>query len=362
MFHFRRNQKKQILKKAVFIFLILSFLTVIAEAQVSSHKIGLESQYGWIIAHNPELQDLASSRPISLNLSSQWMRTTRKNWEACNCFHYLGLNLSVVDFQNPEELGQAWNLSGNFEPYLFRTDRWSASLSTGMGLSYLNRIYDPIENPSNTFFSAPISFLLFIAPKLSFELSQYWELQASFSYNHISNGGHSQPNRGMNYPMLGLGVVHYTRKADLPSYEKSPLSNKWSIYADLGFNTRDSDNGNRQPNFTLAGGTYRKFTGIIGLGGGIEIAKDFSLPIQESRIEAVIPGIFLENHFLFGKFDFSQRMVKYMSKPMGYQEDREFYQRYTLNYMMGKNIRIGAGLKAHGHVAEFMDFRVGWVF
>ncbi|MCL6259611.1 acyloxyacyl hydrolase [Aquiflexum sp. TKW24L] len=350
------------MKKAALIFLILSFWAVNAEAQVSSHKIGLESQYGWIIPHNPELQDLASSRPISLNLSTQWMRSTRKNWEACNCFHYLGLNLSVVDFQNPRELGQAWNLSGSFEPYLFRTDRWSASLSTGMGVSYLTRIYDPIENPRNTFFSSSISFLIFVAPKLFFELSHQWELQASFSYNHISNGGQSQPNRGMNYPMWGLGVVHYTRKADLPSYEKSPLPNKWSFYADLGFNTRDSDNGTRQPNFTLAGGTYRKFTGIIGLGGGIEIAKDFSLPIQESRIEAVIPGIFLENHFLFGKFDFSQRMVKYLSKPLGYQEDREFYQRYTLNYLIGKNIRIGAGLKAHGHVAEYMDFRLGWIF
>jgi hypothetical protein len=350
------------LKSKTLLYLLLSFLAIHTKAQVSSHRITLGSQYGWIIPHNSELREIASSHPISINLSSQWMRTSHKNWDACNCFHYLGLDLSVVDFQNPQELGQAWSLSGNFEPYIFRTERWSASLSSGMGVSYLTRIYDPIENPRNTFFSAPISFLLFVAPKINYEINRNWEIQASFTYNHISNGGQRQPNRGMNFPMWGLGIVHYTRKADFQLYEKKLIPNKWNFYVDLGFNSRESDSGTRHPNFSIAAGTYRRLTGIIGFGGGLEIAKDFSLPVQESRAEALLPGIFLENHFLFGKFDFSQRMVKYLSRPLGYQEGRDFYQRYTLNYLVGKNIRLGAGLKAHGHVAEFMDLRLGWVF
>jgi hypothetical protein len=65
---------------------------------------------------------------------------------------------------------------------------------------------------------------------------------------------------------------------------------------------------------------------------------------------------------LFGRFDFAMRYAGYLYKPEGYQEDRDFYQRDTLNYLLGKNFRIGAGLKAHGHVAEYMDFRVGWRF
>jgi hypothetical protein len=333
-----------------------------AKSQDGSHRFGVEGQYGWIIAHNPELEQVAQSSPFSVGLSSQWLKNTRKNWEACNCFHYLGISFSVVDFQNSRELGQAWNLAGTFEPFLFRNGKWAGSLATGLGVSYLTRVYDPIENPRNTFFSAPVSFLLFLAPKVSYQVAENWGLQASFSYSHISNGGQRQPNRGMNFPMVGLGILHYTRNIDLPIYQKSQLSKSWLFYADLGFNTRDGDNGSRNPNFTLAGGAYRQIIGIIGLGGGLELAKDFSLPVQESRTEALIPGIYLENHFLFGRFDFSQRMVKYIFKPQEYQEDHEFYQRYTLNYLLGKNFRIGAGLKAHGHVAEYMDFRVGWRF
>lgn len=344
------------------LFLAFVVIAVSVEAQTTIHRFGLETQTGWIIPHNSELRDIASSRPVSFKISSQWMKTSRKNWEACNCFHNLGLSFSVVDFQNQKELGRAWNMSGSFEPLLFRAGKWSGSLSSGIGVSYLTRVFDPIDNPRNTFFSAPISFLLFISPKLTYDFSLHWALQSSFTYNHISNGGQRQPNRGMNFPMWGLGILHYTRKVDFPSYQKSQIPKTWSFYVDLGFNTRDGASGSRNPNFSFAGGAFRQLTGIIGLGGGLELAKDFSLPIQENRSEALIPGVFFGNHLLFGRFDFSQRMVMYISKPAGYQEDHEFYQRYILNYLLNENFRIGAGLKAHGHVAEYMDFRLGWKF
>jgi hypothetical protein len=45
-----------------------------------------------------------------------------------------------------------------------------------------------------------------------------------------------------------------------------------------------------------------------------------------------------------------------------YQEEHQFYQRYLLSYNLGKNLRFGAGLKSHGHVAEYLDLRLGWNF
>ena len=343
-----------------FLFLVIGLRQGVAQGVFQ--RIGFEGQSGWILAHNPELREISSSTPVALTLSSQWMRTSRENWESCNCFHYLGLNLSVIDFQNPQELGRAWNLTGSFEPVLVRRDRWSFSLSSGIGLSHLTRLYDPIQNPRNTFFSAPVSFLLFLTPKVTWKFASKWALQGSISYGHISNGGQRQPNRGMNFPLFGLGIAHDLKSVDFPEYEKNPISGDWSVYADLALNSQDAGNGTRRPNFALAVGTYSQLTGIVGFGGGVELAKDFSLPVQESRAEALIPGVFLENHFLFGKFDFSQRLVKYLYRPQGYQERYLFYQRYLLNYRVGKNLRIGAGLKAHGHIAEFMDFRIGWVF
>ncbi len=331
-------------------------------SQEATHRFGLEGQYGTILAHNPELKEIAATNPWSIGVSTQWMRTSKKNWEACNCFHYLGLNLSVMDFQNPDELGQAWSLSGTFEPYLYRGNRISASLSTGLGVSYITKVYDEFENPRNTFFSTPISFTIFLSPRITWDFSDNWAIQGSFTYGHISNGGQKQPNRGMNYPMWGLGILHYTKRSDLPEYERSAIPKKWNFYMDLGFNSRDNGEGGREPNLFLGGGAYRRLTGIIAMGGGLELAKDFSIPVEGSRTEALIPALYAENHFLFGRFDFSQRMALYLHKPAGYQEYHNFYQRYSLHYVLFDGFRIGAGLKAHGHVAEYLDFRLGWLF
>lgn len=348
------------MKKGLLLFVFL--VTFGVKGQESNQRLSIESQYGWIIPHNPELREIASSRPVSFAFSSQWMRTSQKNWEACHCFHYTGLNFSVVDYQNPRELGQAWNLSGTFEPVLYRSGSFSMSLLTGLGASYLTRVFDPAENPRNTFFSAPVSFLLTLAPKATYELNDLWALQASLAYHHISNGGQKQPNRGMNFPMLGFGLVYFTQKAELPQYEKTPPPNRWYFYMDLAMNTRESEENTRRPNLILSGGAFRRVSGIIGLGGGLELAQDFSLPIQVYRSESLIPGIYLENHFIFSRFDFSQRMGKYLYKPEGYRESESFYQRYQLSYRVGMHLSLGAGLKAHGHVAEYLDLRLGWRF
>lgn len=58
------------------IFLGLSLLVVPTMGQDMVHKFGLEAQTGWIIPHNSELRDIASSRPISFGISPQWMKTS----------------------------------------------------------------------------------------------------------------------------------------------------------------------------------------------------------------------------------------------------------------------------------------------
>jgi hypothetical protein len=54
-------------------------------------------------------------------------------------------------------------------------------------------------------------------------------------------------------------------------------------------------------------------------------------------------------------------MAIYTNKPVGYN-DYVFFQRYVLGYKVFNQMTLGIGLKAHGHIAEHMDFRIGWKF
>src|SRR5690606_35741573 len=172
-------------------------------------RLGGAVSYGSIIAHASELRPISNSNPMGITGSFQFMDVGRKSWETCDCFYYLGADFSYENFNNPTTLGNAYSLTATFEPVLWRSAPWVLSLKSGIGISYLDQVYDPVTNPENIFFSNHLSFKIFLAPSLEYRFSPKWSGQLYFTYNHISNGGQRQPNKGMNYPMAGIGVYHY---------------------------------------------------------------------------------------------------------------------------------------------------------
>ncbi len=344
-------------------FLILFLIIPInsAYSQINS-RLSLEPSYGFIIPHSPELKSFSQNRPYGLTLQYQMMALSEKRWSACNCFHYLGVKLTHFNFSDKQVLGTASSLSGTFEPILWKNSRWTFSLLSGMGLTYLDKVFEEDNNPENIFFSSNLSFLLFLTPKLEYSVQNKVGFNLSFSYNHISNGGQRQPNKGINFPMVGLGMSYYLNNSDLPVYLPSKVSQDFIFFLEGGITTRKSEGQEgRSPSFSLLLGAIKPISAANGIGAGLELNMDYALSVENTRFEALMPAPYMAHHFLFGKFDFSQRMAMYTQKPVGYVENL-FYQRYILKYRFYQNLSLGFSLKAHGYVAENLDFRIGWTF
>lgn len=346
-------------------FLLLAVFMVLGIFEANAQhikRLGAAAAYGTIIPHSSELGPISQTNPFGLSASLQVMNPSQESWEMCNCFHYLGLKFSYDNFNNPEVLGSAYSLTGTFEPILWRNGSWTFSLLSGIGFSYLSRHFDPVSNPENIFFSVPVNFLVFLAPGLEYRFASDWSGQVSVSYNHISNGGQKQPNKGMNYPMIGVGVNHFISPRQLPYYNNPGFSASWKYYADLGYSNKQGvENSGRRPVFVLAAGAFRRFSTVNGLGGGLELTQDYSRAVDANRWDNLIIAPFVAHHFLFGRIEFGQRMAYYLQKPPDYHS-AGFYQRYTLKYRIWRSFWMGMGLKAHGHVAENIDFRAGLRF
>jgi len=322
----------------------------------------LEVQRGFIIPHSEELIPIAQSNPNGLQLSFDRLFLGRDAWSACNCFHYIGMNFSYHDFRNPGILGQAITLSGSFEPVILGKERWQMSIKTAMGISYLTKVYNEVNNPKNTFFSSPVSFMMSVSPKIRYRVSEKLSTHLSFNYNHISNGGQKQPNRGMNFPMLGLGFSYAAEDFSFPTYEPDELIKKTSFLLDLNATLRDNPTGNgRVGSFGVSADISYPIAYLNAIGGGLEANWDMAVKKQFDG-NAFIPGVFIAHHLVFGKFDFTQRMALYLHKPDGYQSDKSFYQRYIINYQLPGNLKVGIGMKIHGHVAENIEMRLGYAF
>ncbi|MBD3628873.1 acyloxyacyl hydrolase [Cyclobacterium sp.] len=341
--------------------LVWLFLNMEAFSQGLS-RIGLDGQSGWIIPHSAELVPISQSHPQGFQFNWEYLPMNKTAWEHCNCFYYWGGTVGYTNFNHPKVLGNAYFLSGYFEPILWRRKDWQISIRGAMGVTHLTRVFDANTNPQNTFFSSPVSFLLSVSPKINYQLHDNWSVNTGFNYNHISNGGQRQPNRGMNFPGFGLGLSYWFTDEDFPEFEKPPFESR-SYFILEGFGTfRDNPAGSgRLPAIGITADLMYAISRINNLGIGLESTWDQSLRSNRQG-SGFIPALFISHHLTFGKMDFSQRMAYYLSKPDGYQEGKLFYQRYSLSYQFKTGFRLGADMKVHGHVAENIGFRAGWLF
>lgn len=342
---------------------LLMYLDTSAQsvADSTTWTLGLQGHYGFIIPHSRELIDVSQTHPRGIQVDWSRIRHTTKAWNACNCYSRNGIILGYFDFNNPQVLGRSFSASLFAEPVLTH-GKVNLSLRTGFGITYLTNVYHAEENPSNLFFSSPISGLLMVQLNGRFPITESWTIRAGASYHHISNGGFRKPNKGMNFPMMGMGIERVFNPMPFQVRSKSnAFSKSVHFYTGLFTNTRSvevlgAETGQRKLMVGMQVGAYRRFTHLNAVGLATEFSYDNSIRLSTP---AYNPGVFstlMRHHLLFGKFDFSQALGIYLYRD--YPSDHRVFQRYAIDYAIMHPFRIGFSLKAHRHIAEQMDIRI----
>jgi hypothetical protein len=350
----------------------VSQVAVLAQDSIPSKplmSLGLRSHYGFIIPHSPELKTNAQSNPWGLELDYSHHLTSEKSWQTFGCYPRIGLTLSYFNFSNPRVLGNAYSLNTYFEPYLAIQRRLNASFRLGGGISYLNQIYNAETNPENLFFSSPISFILTVGAGLNYRVSPYWTLRLTGFYNHISNGGMRNPNKGINFPTLSLGTEYtfnpqaFVNRAKKNWREVHPQLTHYQLFV---FGTTKPLDKEKPQRFAIYGLNFQA-TRIVSRTSALTLGLDWEINRQRQaawradtlamRHPNQLGGLF-GHELILGKFSFGQQLGLYMWR--AYPSGDPVYQRYSLAYRHRSNILLGVSLKAHRHIADFLDFRIGY--
>lgn len=338
-------------------------------AQTTLKFYGLKSHYGFIIAHSPELRSISQTAPFGFQLDYSNLKTSDKAWKTCNCYGRTGFSLAYFNYNNSSVLGSSYNLIYFVEPYFTYKGPLKFSLRGAAGATYLTKTFDSNTNPTNVLFSSHLSFYLALALNLNYHINNNYAFHISGYYNHISNGGQKQPNKGMNFPTLSIGIDRtfgnfnqLQRKPDsLRTYNKEF---KWYTGAFLSVRSSGpNEDATRHPLIGVLGGALLPFSRINGMNAGIELWYDYS-DKQKALNEMIEDSAFssalqLGHHFSVGHFYFLQQFGFYMTRPKTIQP-KSLYQRYSFWYSIGKRkkITIGASLIAYGKVADHMDGRL----
>ena len=273
--------------------------------------VGSGLQTGFIIPHSSELKEVSESSPWGINVDISKLMYSDKAWNNCNCYSKLGLAFNYYNYSNPAQLGNSYNLILFVEPKLGFRKKVNMSLRTGLGATYLDQVYDPVNNPDNLFYSSPLSFILQLQLKLNYEINKRNIIYLLASYNHISNGAIQKPNKGMNFPTFGLGYEYIIRPVKLEKKAASDQqAKKWMKYARIFWNIRTIAKTNEFPEvydvmIGLEGGVQRKLSNINGLLTGLEFSYDglYREEIYRYDIDTspLLFSLHLGHYFVFGK-------------------------------------------------------------
>ncbi len=326
----------------------------------------LWGQGGWVYAHTTDVRNTAGARPWGVHLEVGRQRTDFDAWQRFGCLPRTGLSLSYYDFGNAV-LGRGGTAAYYVEPHFPLGARWSAAVRGSAGLSLLSNPYHPVRNPDNLSYSTTLNAYISLGFSARWHVAPRWWVGLAGSFQHVSNGGFRRPNKGINWPTLGLGLDYtltpwrLVRPATTERHDdwrRSPPRFDAQVFGGLR-NTAAGET--RQYAVMGAGGTYsRRVSRLSGLTAGVEAIFDNALRAQLQRDtlahSSLRVGLLVGHEFLLGKVIFSQQLGAYAFSPSPYFP--RLYQRWGLLYRTGKRYSAGVSLLAHGQVANFWDIRL----
>lgn len=360
--------------KAYIIGLILILFTNQPGKTQNSQIIASRAHWGFIIAHSKELPNVQNTHPWGIELEWNWQLMQEDAWNYCYCYPRTGVSFFFINFDKPDILGNAYAPYLFIEPVLGAEKKFHLSFRFGMGPAFLDKVYDEQTNPENTFFSSTLSFIVLLNAALNLRLSERTNLQLAGFYNHISNGGIKNPNKGINFPTFSFGMDYNLRPMPFVQHLKNdsvslqPYKWRFDLVA-FGAGKTDVKGQEHYPVYGLMPSVSRvigrlsaislAFEGTVDLADKKEIERN-NMVENDQQIDHKYIAMLLGHELLIGRFNFSIYLGAYLYSP--FKRRNLIYERYGLSYRVYRNISVGTNIKAHGHVADFLDFRMGVSF
>ncbi len=335
------------------------------ETESAVISLGAGYHKGFIFAHSKNVQNTSGSYPSGIELSVNLHQRSQRVWDLCNCYPRNGFSLQYFNYDNTV-LGRSVHLNTFLEPYFNIRKKIQLSVRGLAGLSYLTNPYHPTDNPTNMSYSLALSGYVALGAGIHLPISNRHYLHLHGLYNHISNGGLKEPNKGINWPTAFVSYDYSFSDHSMQNRSERDKSYTKNIRIQSCFYTSTK---------TLAHGEKKRWL-IIGINtlaskqistlhqihAGMEVCYDYVLKermrLDETDKTALRSGVLLGHDFLLGRFLLSQSIGVYISNPARYYD--VWYQRYGLSYYFNRRLSAGINVLAHTYTANFIDFRLGY--
>lgn len=324
-------------------------------------SVSLEPQFGMAIPHDPTVENIAPSRPISIQL--RYAQTLKDSvfTSLYHCEFQKGFLLNYTDFRLPL-LGKMMGLGYFLQPTIQLSKKFSMGLRALGGLAFATAP-NQSKNLANASYSMFVNGYLSLGLQSRIELNERFSLAYLLQLNHLSNGGLNKPNWGLNWASTGIGLeyklLHKPQHFWLPKQTEKRYVSEIAAFYSAPYSDTPT-----QRRLNAAGISFQLIKrGLLhGFSMGIEAAYDemYTVKAMDKKQLELNPWLFAAfagHEFLFGRFIFSQQVGVYTMKTYGVYRS-PWYHRWGVNYYVSKNVGIGFSMKAHNDMANFIDARL----
>lgn len=351
----------------VFLLIPVAFVAQdLPEKKENYQHFGVHLNAGSIYAHSADVENTTGSVPFGFELEYSFRNLSSDAWNTCHCYPTTGFIVGYTNYDN-WVLGQGVHASYFLEHVFLPFKKWSPVIRGAAGFAYSTNPYHAHKNPDNQSYSLPVNAFLQLQLGVNVFIGESAVVSVRGAYHHISNGGVKEPNKGINWPNVSVAYLHllnYASPQPRPKRALSAAEQKWlkRVVFFGAYTTREFD---KKESFLAYGAmaTVSRKVGVVhGISGGAEWHYHQE---HERRIEwngqdasAHRAALLIGHDFLFGKVIFSQQIGVYVLDNYRYHDP--LYHRWTISYVFANRVSIGTSLKAHRHVAEFLDVRLGF--
>ena len=336
--------------------------------KTSNLRIGFLSDYGFIIPHRPHMKSLVRGHSPAIRLHAEWQCSGEKDWHQVYGKPYVGVEWQLIDLGNPEQLGYSNALYSYIRlPLNSRRDRLN-DLRIGVGLVYLSKQYDIIENGKNLAIGSPINGAVIFQYLNSIPLNKRLWLSTGIGITHFSNAAYQVPNLGMNLATVSLGLEWMDVKSREPQFTTKGEKQKNGLMLSTAFGVNE--------NFPPGGPKFLASNFGVEYGYGISPKSTVQARVdlfysealysemredeEVTRQKALQSGVAIGYGLHFGAFMIRIQTGLYLVD--SYRANGIIYNRFGFQRSFGDHFVAHLGIKTHFAKAQNFELGCGWKF
>lgn len=226
------------MSKLILVMICLGMISWHTNLSAQKQNIGISiiPQAGFLLPHRSTMGHLNLGHSFGGQISAVIQTNGSKKWHHEFFFPRIEMNAFFYDLGNSDVLGKTFGVSsGMYLPY-FKYKGWSMGSSLALGIGWVTKHYDKVENPKNNVIGSHLNAMVNLGLRME---KQFLKNAFAFemSMTHFSNGAYRLPNLGLNLPYLSFNYTHFLNSL---KYQYEPIDEnedvliqKWSFNTQL---------------------------------------------------------------------------------------------------------------------------------